>query len=694
MNLKLFVLSCIFLIAGIKAEAQVENVKELIEQKIEELTENSDIEYDYTEMYDLLMEMYQNPLNLNEVTNEKLALIPFLNETQINNFIAYRKSKGNLLSLYELKNIDGFTLDLIYQILPFIKVEPIIERKKVKFSTALKYGKNEIFLRESRILEKQQGYQKVSDSVLLENPNAVYLGDPNRLYFKYRYIYKDLISIGLTADKDAGEEFFKGSNPSGFDFYSFHLYATDVWKFNTIAIGDYHLEFGQGLCLWTGLSFGKSASSIIGQKRARGIKASTSSNENLFLRGAAVNLNLIKSIDLTAFYSYNSVDANIEASGDSLNQEEYIFTSLQESGYHRTPAELADKHAIKIQVFGAHLQYRGNGLKVGLTSYYSGYDKAFLKNPSPYQYYDFQGSENMNSSVDFSYANSLISSFGELAISKNGAMAGLVGLYINAHSKVQLSLLYRNYSIHYQSTFASAFAESSKPQNEKGLFIGANLQIDARTTATMYYDLFRFPWLKFRVDAPSTGDEFSLQINRTETRFLSYLVRFKAETKQFNGSQTQGMNYLIPYYRKSLRFSLSYSVNKHLRLKSCVDNMWYKTEDKIQENGFAAYQDIKYNFTKPGISLSLRYAVFNTDSYDTRLYAYEDNVLYAFSVPAYYYKGQRYYLMASYNLSENIDLWVRFSQTIYANKSSLSSGLEAIDGNKKSEIVAQLRIKF
>jgi len=92
--------------------------------------------------------------------------------------------------------------------------------------------------------------------------------------------------------------------------------------------------------------------------------------------------------------------------------------------------------------------------------------------------------------------------------------------------------------------------------------------------------------------------------------------------------------------------------------------------------------------------LNIRYAIFNTDSYNTAIYAYETDVLYAYSVPSYYYKGSRGYVVLHYRISRNFDLWLRYSRTFYANKNVIGSDLTEIQANHKSEIKAQLRIRF
>ena len=106
------------------------------------------------------------------------------------------------------------------------------------------------------------------------------------------------------------------------------------------------------------------------------------------------------------------------------------------------------------------------------------------------------------------------------------------------------------------------------------------------------------------------------------------------------------------------------------------------------------YQDVSYKFKSFPLNLSFRYALFDTDTYNAKLYAYENDVLYSFSIPAYYYKGTRTYLTARYQVSRNIDVWLRAAQWFYNNQESVSSGLNEIKGQSKTEVKAQIRIKF
>jgi hypothetical protein len=112
------------------------------------------------------------------------------------------------------------------------------------------------------------------------------------------------------------------------------------------------------------------------------------------------------------------------------------------------------------------------------------------------------------------------------------------------------------------------------------------------------------------------------------------------------------------------------------------------------EQGMIFTQDILIKPKSTPFDLALRYALFDTDSYDTRLYTFETNALYVFSVPAYYYQGSRAYFTLRYTFLRRFDLWVRYGAFIYSNRTTLSSGAEQINGNTKSDITLQLRIKL
>ncbi len=257
-------LAPIFILCTLAAFAQEKPNSErsaIIEQRIEQIAEAAEDEnLDYSELFDKLATYWDFPLNLNTATEENLYGLGLLANDQIRNFLEYRRKYGNLLSIYELPYIPGWDIETTDAILPFIVVEPDQGREKITFKKLLRYGKHDLMIRYQRVLETQKGYGDISPEDLAASPNSRYLGSPDKLYMKYRYRYSDRVSFGVTGEKDSGEEFFRGSQSDGFDFYSAHLFLSDFGPIKDLAIGDYQARFGQGLTFWTGLGFNRKSS--------------------------------------------------------------------------------------------------------------------------------------------------------------------------------------------------------------------------------------------------------------------------------------------------------------------------------------------------------------------------------------------------------------------------------------------------
>jgi len=693
-NFNLYIIYVSFCLSfPVMLNAQEENGKEVIEQKIEELSSRYDLVLDYSDLVEMLYYYYQNPLNLNSATAEELKSLGVFSPIQINNFLEFRRKNGYFKSIYELKDIDDFPYLFIMDIKIFVMVAPISANNSIKIKNIFKYGRSDLFLRYGRVLEAQKGFAAIGDSALTANPNSHYLGSPNKIYFRYKFNYSDRVSVALVGDKDAGEELFKGSNKYGFDFYSGHIYLRDLGKVKAIVLGDYHLEFGQGLTLWSGVGFGKSVDVLGVQKVPRGLNPNSSANENIYFRGAAASFRVTENSDLTVFYSNKNLDAGLLS--DTLSAEDFYFQSIQVSGLHRTPSEVAKKNAVNEQIFGENIAFNKEGFHIGATAYKTIYDKELIKSTQPYQIYDFQGKSNVNSGADFSYSLKKFGVFGELSASANGAYAFLGGLLANFTPRVNMSLIYRDFAVDYQVVYAVPFAEASGAKNEKGLFLGSSIFIGNKSSLKTYYDIFSFPWLRYRVNSPSQGNEFLAQFNYEVSRYFNFYILLKSETKMLNNSlQTEGIISPSPVEKQSLRFNARYIASNEVTLKSRVEASSYHQQTNVKKFGYAIYQDVKYKSQNLPLDFSFRYAIFSTDDYDTRIYAYESDVLYKFSVPGYYYKGQRYYLLFHWDVMKNCDFWLRFSQSIFFDKTSIGSNIDFINGNKKSEITAQIRLKF
>jgi len=352
----------------------------------------------------------EHPLNLNFASEEEFRRLVFLNSIQIYNLMAYRESYGRFVSVYELQAIEGFDMETIQKILPYIKISKDKEKIPISFKRLVKYSGHEFLFRYQQILEEQKGYAPIDDSTLLENPNSRYLGSPQKYYFRYGYNYYNKIRWGVTLEKDAGEIFLKDQvNDSlqellgnklrnGFDFSSFHVSLKDLGVLKALTVGDFQLQFGQGLTMWSSLAFGKSADAVNIKRFAGGVRPYTSSDENRFFRGIATTIGAGK-FDISAFYSSQKIDATIDI-GDTITDDPGYAESLYENGLHRTVNELLKKDAINLMLFGGHLTYKAIHLKLGLTGYYSEFNIPLTPGTRLYERFDFYGRTNLNGGVD------------------------------------------------------------------------------------------------------------------------------------------------------------------------------------------------------------------------------------------------------------------------------------------------------
>jgi hypothetical protein len=680
-----------------------------IQQQLENIAESTlNEEDDYNNLLEGLIYYREHPINLNNTNKEELQQLHILNDLQINNLLEHIEKNGNLIIIYELQTINGFDMQTINKIIPYVRVSNNFNSPHFNIKEMFNKGENIVILRSGQILEKQKGFTPIDSAALFKSPNSRYIGSPQRLYARYRFTYGTNVSWGITAEKDQGELFFKknqrfkynwyeqslnGNQHSGFDFYSAHFFIKNIRFVKALAIGDYQATFGQGLTVWSGMSFGKS-SDIMSIKRAgAGIRPYTSVDENRFMRGVASTIGF-KNFEATGFLSRKKIDANISdtlADGSASS-----ISSLQTTGYHTTPNEIADKGAVTQTLVGGNISYKGRKLNVGLTAINYQLDKDFNRSLTYYNQFEFASKHNFNVGIDYNYIFRNFNFFGEQAMSKNGGMAFVNGVLISLDPRLSITVVQRNYQRNYQNLLSNAFSEGTTSANEKGTYIGISAKPSNAISVSAYYDRFEFPWLKYLVNSPSAGNDYVAQLTYTPSKKTEMYFRIRQRNKQINTSNPDAaMDYIVPANETNYRFNISYSILPSVKLRNRVELLDYKLENTKPEKGYLVYQDVIFNKIGKPLSVTLRYAIFQTDSYNSRIYAYENDMLSSYSIPSYYNRGSRFYILLDYNLTRKIEIWLRYSQTFYDNQNVISAGsLSEIDGNTKTEIKAQVRFKF
>jgi hypothetical protein len=657
----------------------------LIELLIESIESQDGESADYETLLHDFENLQRKPINLNTAGKEELQKLPFLTDFQISSLLAYRKEKGALLSIFELGMVYGYTDEVIRMMLPFVTTGDE-KAEGLNLNRSLRYGKHEVVMRTERIFERAAGY-RVEDTV---SGASRYPGNPWLYYTRYGFESTPHLKAGVTVEKDPGEEFFRGTNRQGFDFFSAYLQMTGIGPVRTLLAGDYRLQFGQGLTLWNGSAPGKSALSMNIVKRQDGIRAFTATDENDFFRGIAASAGMGKFV-FTLFGSSKKRDANIT---DTMPSGRICFSSFQESGYHRTASEMTDEKSVRETAFGGNFHYRNNWLKVGTTLVNYRFDRSWEKGDDLRNLYDFEGTSLFNWGTDYSASLNKIQLFGETSHGSRG-WATLNGALFNVNKFASFSVLYRNFQSGYFSMHSEAFSEGSTDRNEEAFYAGTLMHPFRNWQVSAYADFFRFPWLRYRVNEPSTGSDYLVQVDYSPGKKAALFVRLKVENDPINDETgSQPVPVVNSLNRTDLRAHCSWKLSTRVSLQNRVEMVWVHTGQKSSDQGLMLYQDAEFRPVRIPLALYFRVAWFDTDSYDSRIYAYEQDLTSGFSFSPLYSRGYRTYFMVKYDISHSISCRLRISQSNYIDKASVGTGLDKINSSTRSEIKLQLSARF
>lgn len=673
---KVIGLLIIFILTGSKLQAQdPEQIKDIIESLAENLPEDQDM----SEITERLNYYLNHPISLNHATPSQLKELVFLSPLQINNFFAHLKQNGLLTNVLELQGIDGFDLQTINRLLPFVSLKTSSVLSGIELADLYTRSNNDLIFRYGRILQTQRGFNDL--------PGNRYLGSPDKILLRYKYNYADVLSAALVAEKDAGE--YLSRKQTGPDHLSFNISIYKTGRLKKLIFGDYSMQFGQGLTLWSGFAFGKGPDVTSVAAKDTGLKPYQSSNEAAFFRGLAATLNLAKHLDLTSFISFRKLDASLKHS----ELDRYTLQNINTTGLHRTASELKNKKSLEQLIFGSSLQYLSDNLNIGLTTYYSEYQHSFVTGTQLYNKYAFAGKHLVNTGLHYNYTYKNIYFYGETAQSLYSGWAILNGAMVSLTSRLSAVLLHRNYDRDYHSFFSNSVGEATEVSNEKGIYIGVNYIPLQKWICSAYADYFRFPWLKYRIDSASSGFEILGQTTYTPSKKFKITWRYKLETKQQNSETGHSSGLLDQVVKQNFRIDWIWQINKKINLHHRSEIVNYQ-KDINKETGFMILQDFDYKPVSSCLSGNFRIAFFHTPSYDSRIYAYEDDVLYGAGSGIYSNTGIRSYLNIRIRLMKRLGFWARYAIYLYRHKESIGSGLDEIPGNRKSDLKLQVRYQF
>ncbi len=646
-----------FLLLNLSTKSQEQSQSTLLEniesqnQLIEEFSNDDE------SIFNLLLQYKKNPLDVNETTKDDLAVLFFLNPIQNDDFIKYRKLMGSFISLYELQSIpswDANTIEIAKEI--FYLPQNKISSKKI--NEAFTDGDfNFINCLEQNINSKNANQ---SDSINAFNLKSF---NPFHFFIKYEYRFKNILEYGLRADKDAGESFFNGAQKKGFDFYSAHIFLKPNGFLKSLAIGDFLINMGQGLCHWQSFSLSKSADVLSIKKQMPVLNPYHSIGENNFHRGIGVSLSKFN-YGLSFFVSQNKLDANFtnDTSVDESNQISSILTS----GLHRTASEISRKHNEKLFQFGCVISKQFKTAQIAFNFVHSKFQHEFVKGDNPSELYDSTGKTIQNCSLSYDYTFLNIHFFGETALSNNKSMASINGALISLDKKIDLSLLCRNVSNTYKAYQANIFGQTN-PIGFDGCYIGLQYKPNKLLQSNLYVDVFKFRWLKYGVTKPLSGADYLIQLFYKPTKKSEFNFRYSQKNiNEWTSTQLNGINKLP--IQSTFRLQLKYIFNKQLIFMNQIETNTVVRDDYYKDYGFLMASVLKCNIKNPSIILKVGAFIFETTSYHSRIYFNEIDVFNDFFTEFFYEKGKRFFLISQFNISKKSTFDLKFSTTIIPSK--------------------------
>lgn len=662
--------SIIILLSCNCALAQTDSTYLITEDILENLLEESSEESDENELFDRFEFYINNPLDINKADVTDLLNLPFIDIHTAELIIQRRNQFGNYFSTQELFAIKELNGEIIRSILPFITVAERPQTKSEKVTPEVfpvpSFSKFRYSLRNRFIndLQTRRGFSTKS-----------YAGSKLKSYNRIIMRQGNNYQAGVITDKDPGET-------SYMDFISFHLMAKDAGIINNLVIGDYLMEFGQGLAIWSLFPISKSSDAIYpARKNARGLRAYTSSSEFGFLRGAAAVFK-INDFLITAFYSRNKFDA-------SIDETTSMITSRYVDGFHRTESEILRKNNAQEKIIGTAITYRlSERVNFGLLSYNINFS-------APIQSSTAQGI----SGDDFRYYSFFydavlmnIMFFGEFSFDSR-SVASINGIEFSVTRNFSFVTVFRNYPGNYNNLKGSGFGErAGVTNNESGFYTGFRWRIPAGTL-NVYYDQFKFPYRTFNNVSPSDGDELFAELiskpfSKTETR-----IRYKYENKD----QTLILNDLrqvTKRLKQSVRFEITHAVSRMIRLKSRFEYNQFKINSgNLKEDGYLFFQDLRVSPNKD-LVLYGRIIFFRTDSFNSAIYEFENDLTGVMTNLAMYDEGMRWYFMIRYRFIKNLTISLKYSETFKPKEKTISTGNNLIPNNLDNRISLQLDLNL
>ena len=677
-----------------------------------------DLAGDPTELLELLQALRDEPLDVNTATAEELAQVPALDVLVAGAIVRFRAENGPFPSLPGLRRVPGVTADVYLDARPYLTIGPVLESVAGRAQRYPAVPSARTVLDNLRYTAIQRLQRRLDVGAGFRGPDSLraFQGSPDRIYTRLQATYRRQVSVNVTLEKDPGEafRFDTGTNTYGYDYQSAHVAVLDVGRIDALIVGDYSAQYGQGLALWRASGFGKGPDAVGGPVRAgRGLRPYGSVDENNFFRGAALSVAVVPNVYVSAFASRRALDASVFTSdttdfGDPdlpPGALDAVVTSLGADGLHRTDRELARKDALDETLFGGGAEYRlATGDvegRAGVVATRSSFGTPIAPGTRPDELFDFAGTEATVVSAYLDAKTRLGIAFGELARGAGGGLGAVGGLGIDLGGGADLLVVGRRYDPDFTSLHGYPFGERNGiGRNERGVYVGARVKPSRSWTVNAYLDQYSFPFLRFNEPRPTRGVEALVHVEHRPRRYVRVYAQARTETRetgidvpgQVAGSAVGGLS---TQTRQTARLQGEWDANRQFRLRARIEGSRYVDPDPAAptQYGSLVYQDVRWQ-ARRWLRADARLTLFDTDGFDARLYAFENDLTGVFSIPALNGRGVRAYVLLSAEPVGRVTVQAKVAATWLRNVTRIGSGTSEVRGNRVSDLGLQVRVRL
>lgn len=675
----LIIIATVFTIVSVGNAQEEADIDMIVRDLLEDMAIDGRLSENGDEAQDLY-ELAEKKIDINSATADELRSIHVLTESQVQSIIYERSRVGAFNSVLDLMMMPEFDEWFVTRLARFIKYDDPAEKHQRH------YLKGEFLSRVAIQTPKAAGFDTI-----VKSP---YVGEPLKLLSRNKLSLDDKLTVGFVAESDMGEPICS-HGVSLTDFTSgFLSYKNNHNGIARAVIGHYHIHIGQGLGVWTGFSTDQTSVQASIDRRTEIINPTLSAAESGYLRGGACMLVHNKSY-LTLYSSWTDNDATmLTMSNDTIEESEYVQT-IQKDGYHRTQKEIEGRNNVETKLSGV---YASQGFYLGKIGVGANKWRCSVPLSNGDQLYrlNYPSVEDIVTyHTDFRLIYPRVKIYGEGALqdTRKKGLAVICGIDLALAGGSYLTIAYRDFSRNYYAAVQNPYSRWAQPSGERGMYMAMQTSPVRKLEVLTSINLYSNRWLTYRCMFPSDGYKIRLNAKYAINKNAEVAIRVRIDDNDISSSANQ--------YKKEREHRISYKMHYEsaplpiVRFKGAVEQIHYRKGEREASIGWWFSQELKIKAENmSNLSATLYVAHFDTDDYNSRIYAYMPDMLYSMSTPAYSGKGVIAIGQLGINPVSNLTLTARVKRLRYLDREEIGTGNEKTSGAGRTEFKIQLRYKL